>query len=155
MNENKNGLQEIQHQGYQVVQTPDGKFKRTAVYNQFSSVIPETREQKINMMNLLDGDGALAMNDHIGAKIEIADVILNPYDSVDEETGEVTYGVLSYLIDTDGNAFVTSSKSVYFTLRKIFTVFGEPHYGEGETITVEIVKKQGQSFKYTDIKVVG
>lgn len=141
---------------HQVVQTTDGKFKRVAVYNAFTSVKPETREQKIAMMNLLDSDDvALPMNDSIGAEIKIADVITKPYDSVDEETGEITSGVLTYLITPEGVAYVTSSKSVYFTLQTIFSVFGEPHYNEGEEIVVKIVKKQGQQFKYTDIKVVG
>lgn len=139
-----------------IVKTADGKFKRVATYKAFTSVRPETREQKIAMMNLLDSDDvALPMNDYIGAKLKISDVITKPYDSVDEETGELSNGVLTYLITPDGMAYVTSSKSVYFTVQTIFDVFGQPHYGEGDEIIVEIVKKQGQQFKYTDIKVVG
>lgn len=145
-----------QNGGYELVQTADGKFRRKAVYKAFTSVRPETREQKIAMMNLLDSDDvALPMNDYVGAQLKIADVITKPYDSVDEETGEITSGVLSYLITPEGVAYVTSSKSVYFTLQTVFSVFGEPHYGEGEEIVVQIVKKQGQQYKYTDIKVVG
>lgn len=143
-------------QNYEVVQTVDGKFTRRAVYQPFTSVVAETREEKIHMMNLLESDDiALPMNFHIGAKIEIKDVILNPYDSINEETGEITNGVLTYLITPDGTAYVTSSKSVYFTLQTIFKVFGQPTYNEGSTITVEVVKKQGQRFQYIDVKVVG
>lgn len=149
LNPNVNGA-------YELTVTPDGKYKRKAIYKQFSSVRPETREQKIAMMNLLDSDDvALPMNDYVGAQIKIANVIVKPYDSVDEDTGEITSGVLTYLIDPDNVAYVTSSKSVYFTLQTIFNVFGEPAYGEGQEVIVEIVKKQGQQYKYTDIKVVG
>lgn len=141
---------------HQVVQTADGKFKRVATYEAFSSVRPETREQKIAMMNLLESDDvAIPLNESVGAEIKIADVITKPYDTVDEETGEIKSGVLTYLITPEGVAYVTSSKSVYFTLKTIFNVFGLPHYSPGEEVIVKVVKKQGQNFKYIDIKVVG
>lgn len=134
----------------------NGKYKRVATYEPFTSVVAETREQKIAMMNLLDSDDvALPMNDYVGAQLKIADVITKPYDSVNEDTGEITSGVLTYLITPENVAYVTSSKSVYFSLQTIFSVFGFPHYSEGEEIIVEIVKKQGEKFKYNDIKVVG
>lgn len=151
-----NELQVNNQVATQIIQGEDGKFKRVANYEAFTSVKPETREQKIAMMNLLDSDDvALPMNDYTGAQLKVADVITKPYNSVDEETGEITNGVLTYLITPDQIAYVTSSKSVYFTLQTAFTVFGKPHYSEGEELVVEIVKKQGQKFKYTDIKVVG
>ena len=151
-----NELANKEEKGYQLTVGVDGKYKRKAVYNSFTSVRPETREQKIAMMNLLDSDDvALPMSAHIGAEIKIMDVILKPYDSVDEDTGEIASGVLTYLITPEGIAYVTSSKSVYFTLQTAFSVFGEPHYNAGEEVIVQIVKKDGQKFKYTDIKVVG
>ena len=95
------------------------------------------------------------MGDNVGKQIKIADVIHNPYDAVDEETGELTNGVLTYLIETDGTAYVTSSKSVYYTLQNAFKAFGAPHYKDGEELTVEIVKKKGQQFQYVDVKILG
>lgn len=134
----------------------NGKYKRKALYKAFSSVVAETREQKINLMNLLDSDDiALPMSEYTGATIKVSNVITKPYDSVDEDTGEITSGVLTYLLTPDGLAYVTSSKSVYFTLQTAMTVFGEAPYSSGDELIVEIVKKQGKQFKYTDIKVVG
>jgi hypothetical protein len=143
-------------ENYQVSQNAEGKFVRKATYQAFSSVTPETKEQKIAMMNLLSGDDekTMPLGENIGKIFELADVILNPYDKVNEETGEMEYGVLSYLITQDGLVYVTSSKSVYFSLKRIFQVFGEPHYEAGE-ISLKAVKKQGQQFKYTDIQIVG
>jgi hypothetical protein len=144
-------------ENYAISQTAEGKFIRKAVYQPFSSIVPETKEQKIAMLNLLSGDDekTQALGEHIGKQIQVADVILNPYDKINEETGEVEYGVLTYLITSDGVVYVTSSKSVYFSMKRIFQVFGEPHYSEDEVITVKVVKKQGQQFKYTDIQIVG
>jgi hypothetical protein len=144
-------------ENYEVMQNQEGKFIRKAVYQQFASIVPETKEQKIAMMNLLSGDDEKTqpLGEHIGAHIKIADVIFNPYDKVNEETGEMEYGVLTYLITPDQVVYVTSSKSVYFSMKRIFQVFGEPHYTQEDEITVKVVKKQGQQFKYTDIQIVG
>lgn len=141
---------------FQIIQGADGKFIRKAVYQPFSSVVAETREQKINLLNLIQSDDvALPMGEHIGSQLLVADVIFNPYDKVDEETGEIEHGVLTYIIDPKGVAYVTSSKSVYFTLKSLFKVFGEPHYTAGEEIKVQIVKKKGQTHQYTDLKILG
>lgn len=144
-------------ENYQVSQTQDGKFVRKATYQSFSSIVPETKEQKIAMMNLLSGDDekTQALGEHIGQHITLSDVMFQPYDKINEETGEMEYGVLSYLVTPEQVVYVTSSKSVYFSLKRIFQVFGEPHYDESDVITVKVVKKQGQQFKYTDIQIVG
>jgi hypothetical protein len=142
---------------YQLTQNAEGKFVRKAVYQPFSSIVPETKEQKISMLNLLSGDDEKTqpLGEHIGAHISVSNVIFNPYDKVNEETGEIEYGVLTYLVTPEHVVYVTSSKSVYFSMKRIFQVFGEPTYQEGEEITVKVVKKQGQNFKYTDIQIVG
>ena len=141
---------------YEISKNADGKFTRKAIYKPFSSVVATTKEEKIALMNLLNSDDvAQPLGDHIGKQISISDVIFQPYDAVDENTGEMEYGVLSYLITPEGVAYVTSSKSVYHTLKKIFMVFGEAHYIDDEIITVEAFKTQGKNFKYTDIKIVG
>jgi hypothetical protein len=143
-------------ENYEVLQTAEGKFVRKAVYQPFSSITPETKEQKIAFMNLLNGDdeNTKPLGEHIGAHIRVQDVIFNPYDKVDEETGEMEYGVLTYLITPEQTVYVTSSKSVYFSMKRIFQVFGQPHYNEEEIITVKAVKKQGKEFKFTDIQIV-
>lgn len=141
---------------YEVSQKADGKFQRKAVYQFFASVVAETRAQKINMMNLLNGDGgALPMGEHVGAEFKVQDVIFQPYDAVDEETGELLNGVLTYLFDTKGAVYVTSSKSVYFTLKRVFQVFGAPHWSADEAVEVKVVKEKGKEFQYIDLKILG
>ena len=143
-------------ENYAVTKDEKGKFQRKAIYTPFSSVKAETREQKIAMVNLLSDDSeAQPLKEHIGHQIEIADVIFQPYDKVNEDNGEIEYGVVTYLIDQDGIAFVTSSKSVYHTLKKFFVVFGEPHYNKDEALIVQIVQKDGRQFKYVDLKLIG
>ena len=151
-----NQIQAVNNQPNLVIrQDADGKFKRTATYNDFSSVVAETKEQRIALMNILDGDEAIPMRKASGATINLVDVITRSYESVDELTGELQYGVLTYLFDKDGKVYVTSSKTVYFTLQKIMQVFGQPTY-EGENILkLEIIERPGQHNEILDIKVVG
>jgi hypothetical protein len=156
--EQKNEVMQVnKRESYEVSQTADGKYVRKAVYTPFTSVHPETREQKIKMLALLNGDdeNTQALGEHIGAHIDVADVIFNPYDKINEDTGEIEFGVLTYLITPEGVVYVTSSKSVYFSMKRVFQVFGEPHWEGEDVITVKVVKKPGQNFKYTDIQIVG
>ena len=153
---NEMTIQAEEVKGYEIKQNAEGKFERKAIYQPFMSVTPETRAQKIALLQLLESDTvAKPLNDCVGSKITIADVIINPYDKVNEDTGEMEYGVLTYMIDTNGEAYVTSSKSVYYTLQNIFKVFGLPHWEEDEAVTVQVVKKKGLQFNYTDINVIG
>ena len=153
---NEMTIQAEEVKGYEIKQNAEGKFERKAIYQPFMSVTPETRAQKIALLQLLESDTvAKPLNDCVGSKITIADVIINPYDKVNEDTGEMEYGVLTYMIDTNGEAYVTSSKSVYYTVQNIFKVFGLPHWEEDEAVTVQVVKKKGLQFNYTDINVIG
>ena len=160
MTENTNEItvqaEAVETKGYAITQNAEGKFERKAIYTPFSSVRPETRAQKIALLQLLESDDvAIPLNEAVGKKITIADVIIRPYDKVNEDSGEMEYGVLTYMISTDGEAFVTSSKSVYYTLQNVFSVFGAPHWEGEEAVTVQVVKKKGLQFNYTDINVIG
>ena len=155
-NTNEITLQTETANNYEIKQNAEGKFERKAIYTPFSSVRPETRAQKIALLQLLESDDvAIPLNEAVGKKITIADVIIRPYDKVNEDSGEMEYGVLTYMISTDGEAFVTSSKSVYYTLQNVFSVFGAPHWEGEEAVTVQVVKKKGLQFNYTDINVIG
>lgn len=155
-NEKKNEIVGSGNQGgFQVIQNSEGKYERKPIYQPFSSVQAETKEQKINLMNIIDGEQGIPMNEAVDEQFQMVDVIFKPYDQIDENTGEITYGVLTYIFDEQERVFVTSSKSVYHSVKNIFTVFGEPHYVEEERLTLQVVKKQGFNNKYIDIKVIG
>lgn len=144
-------------QSPQIVQNADGKFKRQAAYHAISTVKVETREDKIKLVNILNGsdDTVQECKRNVGVKIKLKDLVTNPYESVDEDTGEITNGVTTMMFDEDGDVYVTSSKSVYFTLQNLFKVFAMPSTPDYETLELEIIEKQGQRFKYIDVKLVG
>jgi hypothetical protein len=141
---------------YSVIQDAEGKFKRKAKYNHFSSVKAETRQEKIWMMNLLEGseESGQGLKDHVGKHIEVADIITRPYDRINEDTGVEEYGVLTYLITPDKTAYVTSSKSVYFTIIHIMELFGQPGTDEWENITIKVLTEKGTNGNIIKIKLV-
>jgi hypothetical protein len=142
---------------YEILKNEEGKFVRKAKYEAFSSVVAATKKEKIALLNLLEGsdENTNGLKDHVGKQIEVQNVIFRPYDKVNEDTGEMEYGVLTYLLTPDGIPYVTSSKSVYFTVKRIFEVFGSPDLEGWENIIVKIVKKKGLQHEYVDVVMVG
>jgi hypothetical protein len=140
-----------------VVQDADGKFKRKAKYALYTSFKAETRADKIFLANLLEGaeESGSGLKDHVGKQIEVQDIITRPYDKINEETGELEYGVLTYLITPEKQAFVTSSKSVYFSITRIMELFGKPTDEDWENITVKVLKERGTNGDMIKIKLVG
>lgn len=143
-------------ENYVVKRTQDGKFKREAKYHAYSSIQPETKEDRMFLMNILDGDAedGNGLSEFVGKEIEIADVILNPYDRINEDTGEEEYGVLTYLITPEREVYVTSSKTVYFKIQSIFQWLGQPDDENWENVKVVVTSKKGQNGPIIGIKPV-
>lgn len=141
----------------EVVQTADGKFKRKAVYHAVNTVKVETKEDKIRVVNIINGNdpSVKEMKNSIGADIVLTDIITNPYTSVDEDTGEITEGVTTMLFSEDGSIYVTSSKTVYFTLNNIFKIFAMPGSENYETLQFKIIKKPGRKHEVIDVQLLG
>jgi|SRR5690625_3186319 len=141
---------------YQVVKS-DGKFKRKAKFEDYSSFKAENREEKIWLLNVMEGDenSGNGLKDHVGKTIEVQDIITRRYDRIDENTGETEYGVLTYLITPEKEVFVTSSKTVYFSIVRIMGLFGKPDSDEWENIKVKVGKEKGQNGDIIKIKMVG
>jgi hypothetical protein len=142
---------------YVIVKDSEGKFVRKAKFNDYSSVVATTRAEKIWLLNLMEGDeeSGNGLKDHVGKQIEVANVITRRYDRINEETGETEYGVLTYLLTPDKIAYVTSSKTVYFSITRMMDLFGKPTDELWENITIKVVKKKGQNGDIINIKMVG
>lgn len=134
-----------------------GKFSRKAKYNSYSSIVATDRAEKIWLMNLLEGEeeNGSGLKDNIGAVIEVANIITRPYDKINEENGEVEYGVLTYLITPDKTVYASSSKNVYFSINKMMELFGKPTDETWENISVAVKSEKGTNGDIIKIKMVG
>ena len=64
------------------------------------------------------------MKGFIGKELVLEGVIITPYTSLDEETGEISHGATTTIItDNFTKAIVTSSKTVYFKIKELLDLF--------------------------------
>lgn len=144
-----------ENENYVIIKDENGKFSRKAKFQSTSTIVAETRQDKIWLMNLLEGAEGTGngLKDHVGKQIQVADIITRPYDKVNEETGEMEYGVLTYLLTSDRIAYVTSSKTVYFSITRMVELFGKP--SAEEPFIVQVGKEKGLNGDLIKIKMVG
>lgn len=142
---------------YIITQDQNGKFVRKAKFNEYSSFKAETREDQIWLLSVFedDEDSGMGLRDNVGKIIEVEHIITRKYDSIDEETGEKIFGVLTYLITPDRKVYVTSSKTVYFNIERITELFGKPHEENWENIKLEIKTKKGTLGDIVYVTMVG
>jgi hypothetical protein len=144
-------------ENYVILKDENGKFSRKAKFNDYSSIVVENRADKMWLLNLLEGaeDSGNGLKEHVGKHIEVANVITRKYDKINEETGQTEYGVLTYLLTPEKVAYVTSSKSVYFSITRIMELFGKPTDPDWENITVLVGKEKGLNGDMIKIKMIG
>lgn len=143
-------------ENYTIRQDEKGKYIRQAKYANYSSIKAATKQDKIWLFNLLEGESSdiKGMKEHVGEAFTIQNVITNSYDSIDEDTGEITQGVLTYLMDENNNAYVTSSKSVYFTVVRLMRIFGKPDSPDYDPVKVMITSEKGKNGNMIKLQMV-
>jgi hypothetical protein len=144
-------------ENYVILKDENGKFTRKAKFNDYSSIVAENRADKMWLLNLLEGaeGSGNGLKEHVGKQIEVANVITRKYDKINEETGQTEYGVLTYLLTPDKVAYVTSSKSVYFSITRMMELFGKPTDADWENIIVQVGKVKMTNGDSITIKMVG
>ena len=143
---------------YRIVRLEDGTFKKNMKYKEFFSRQAETEEEKIELYKVFnDSDSGIvtAMRNMIDNEITIAHVFIQPYDSFDEKTGKLTSGVVTTLEDVDGEYYVTSSKTVYYTLQNIFSTFGNPQDENYKPVKVKVLGRKQQNGIQIDLELIG
>lgn len=131
----------------------DGKYRRTAKYENISTVTAETPDEQFRLASILvDGDGVTEFKNAIGTQFELVDVITEPYETVDELTGELVPGVTITLFAADGSVYATSSKIVYFKLMQLFKIFGLPRQ-RGFNIKLEIIQEDSKFSKNKNMNI--
>lgn len=146
-------------ENYTIVRTQDGKFKKNMKYHKYFSKIPETEEETIELFKVFNSDSndglVTSMKNAVGEKIGIEQVYMQPYESFDEDTGNVTNGVTTTILSTKGEYFATSSKSVYYSLKNIFDTFKYPNTSGYSPILVEVTSTKQQKGYQINLKLLG
>lgn len=142
---------------YVVSQGVDRKFSRKAKYKSYSSIKAESRADKLWLLNILEGDEEMGngLKSNVGKELEIQNIILRPYDRINENDGSFEYGVLTYLITPEKEVYVTSAKAVYFSITRIMELFGTPDSPDWENIKIKVLKEKMQNGDAIKIKMIG
>lgn len=143
---------------YRIVQLPDGKYKKNMKFHKYFSRQAETEEEQIELYKVFndsDSDLVTPLKNMINKELTIQHVFIQPYQSFDENTGNVTEGVTTTIQDPDGKYYATSSKSVYYTIKGIFTSFGNPSSENYKPLKVQVTGTKRQYGVQIDLKLIG
>lgn len=107
--------------------------------NMFCSLDMEQKENKVKLYNATENVDVL-LNDIVGQRIKMKDVYIEEYKEINKETGEFKYKYRTIIFDENGKTYASGAYGIYNSLRKIFTIFGDPSMWE--TLEVEVYKRK-------------
>lgn len=120
------------------------KFTRKQVYHDFSSVIAETKKEKMALLQLTEN--ATSMRNALNHEIKLGGVIIKPYSTLNEDTGELDFGATTTIFNADfTKAYVTSSKVFYSKIKECIEMFGAELFTPGDEVTIIISTYKGSS----------
>lgn len=143
---------------YKIVKLQDGTFKKNMKYKQYFSRIAETEEEQIELYKVFndsDSEKVTPFNNMVNKEITIKHVFIQPYESFDEKTGNLTDGVTTTIEDLDGSYYATSSKSVYYTIYNIMNTFGYPNNENFKPVKVKVTGTKRQNGVQIDLELIG
>lgn len=112
----------------------------TGAVSSYTSLKADTSKDKKILFNVMNTP-QFRLSDCINTTIKVTDVYCEMVDVVNEETGEMSNMPRVVLVDKDGNGYQAVSKGVFNALKKIFMVFGEPHWEGGIDLKIKQIKK--------------
>lgn len=98
-----------------------------------------SRKSKVKIYNAIN-NAEKSLNDFIGKRLDIVDIVAYPVELVDDESGEIVKSVRTVLIDKDGIGYSAVSAGVTNSLNKIFGIIGTPENGawHDEPVAMEV-----------------
>lgn len=116
-----------------------------------------TNEEDIDLFLNSQSDADFKLNDEVGKTIKVVAAIISehPYESQNEETGEVITRKKHALclIDEDGKTHVTGSGSCYYSFAAIISLKGMPTKDKPLDLTVIKVPAKEKGHEYLRVKL--
>lgn len=104
-----------------------------------SSIQGATREEQNLIYKAVTN--AERLSDHLGQRLDVTDVLIQPVELADPVTGEVDVNTRITLITEDRKAYTAISKGVETALKNMFQIFGDPSWTPAIPLVAE--KKRG------------
>lgn len=142
-----------------VVEMKENKkvFKRKVKIQKFWTEVPTDEDRLVKLYQVFNSDSeATPFKDAKGMQLEVKNYFINPFEKVDEETGEFITGATLTIESEDGRFYVTSSKGAIFDLQNIVATFGVPNTENASRFVIEINTKKSQYGRdQQTIKLIG
>ena len=116
----------------------------------YSSILADTFEGKKQTLNAITNSVAIA--DHLGATINLANIVVQVVEMVDEKSGEMTDQPRVILVDADGTAYHAISSGILKSVENTIGMLGEPSTWP-EPVPIQVAEERGRNgFRYYTIK---
>lgn len=128
----------------------DGNTTPARKVKPFSTVVANSFEEKVNVLNILGASEPLSEN--LNKIIQLVDVIVQAAEHVNEETGEFGEVPRITLIDDKGKSYRATSGPLHSSLLDIMFIMGKPS-DWSMPLPVKAVKQGSGTRKYFVLQV--
>lgn len=118
-------------------------------YSSVTGTDVDARKLVYNAVN-----NAEQVSDHLGEEFLLSNIIQQPTESLNEETGEVEVYTRTTLITPDGKAFSAGSDGIAGSVDNLIAAFGEPSEW-AEPLRVKVIERKSRNKRtFFSIEVV-
>lgn len=115
-----------------------------------STIVANTFEERVNILNLMGGSTPVSEN--LNKVLQLENIIVQPVEMADQETGVFGEVPRVTMITTDGKSYHATSGPLYRALMDILFIMGHP--SEWATpLPVKITKGGSGTRQFFDLKV--
>lgn len=130
----------------------DQEPRRTvSIIEGYSSIRGNDKEAKKRVFNAVAA--AEKVDDNLGKEINLVDILAQPRQKINEQTGNLDDFTSITLLDADGSAFNAGSKGLSNSIQTLVDVYGEPHTWE-EPLKITIGSRKNARGTYFYVNVV-
>lgn len=108
-------------------------------YSSVTGTDVDARKLVYNAVN-----NAEQVSDHLGEEFLLSNIIQQPTESLNEETGEVEVYTRTTLITPDGKAFSAGSDGIAGSVDNLIAAFGEPSEW-AEPLRVQVIERKSRN----------
>lgn len=114
-----------------------------------STIQANTQEEKLELYDKVSNAEPLA--DHINEIINIENVIIQPVEIEDMNTGDMKPMFRIVIIDDGGNPFACTSSGIETAMKNLFTMVGNPPWNPA--LPMKVVQRKGnKGYKFTSLE---
>lgn len=109
----------------------------------YVSIKSASRADQVKLYNVMNSQADAKLNDMVGQKISVKDVVVMKRGQIDKSTGEIDSYIRIILVDKNGKTYSTGSIGIFRALKQAFAMFGEPTWDEPVTFEIAQAKTRG------------